>query len=70
MKFLSGSLKSYVNITFTKKQTSADYIDAHLVKIFEDGYTKNPEEFAQLLKEEANFKPFGEKILNYERKGK
>ncbi len=55
MKFLSGSLQCYINISFTKKQTPADDIDVHLIKVFEEGYTKDPVEFAQLLKEEANF---------------
>jgi hypothetical protein len=70
MKFLSGSLKCYVNISFSRKQENADDIDKYLKEVFEEGYTKDPGEFAQVLKNEANYKPLGESILCYERKGK
>lgn len=75
---LSGSLYPYLNVKYADKTPDADNLNECLEEVFTEGnlihdfnfdktlgfLTKN--EFVKRLAEEANFKPLGEKIYEYE----
>ena len=67
--FHASSLQPFVEITYDVKEPNADDLTKKLHELFEVGFITTKEDFMKLLKsQEPPFKPFGVKLVEYERK--
>ncbi|KAI0759471.1 acyl-CoA N-acyltransferase [Irpex lacteus] len=71
LRFASGSLATYLNISFSAKlppPSPVDDVEATLAEFLPPGYTNDLDKFLQVVESDAiSFKPLGQKIHSYTR---